>query len=173
VLALAESGALGYDRAPLDLAELVSAACTAHRAVAVEQGVALTVEAAAPVWVNADPDRLRQVLGNLLSNAVRYTDAGGNVLVRVRSTVAEALLTVKDTGMGMTPYDMARVFDRFWRADPARQRATGGSGLGLTIAHRIVSDHGGRIEVSSQPGRGTEFVVRLPLQRPDFPVPPV
>jgi two-component system sensor histidine kinase BaeS len=172
VLALAESGALGYDRAPLDLAELVSAACTAHRAVAAERGVALTVEAASPVWVQADPDRLRQVLGNLLSSAVRYTDAGGSVLVRVRSTVTEALLTVKDTGMGMTPYDMARVFDRFWRADPARQRATGGSGLGLTIAHRIVSDHGGRIEVSSQPGRGTEFMVRLPLQRPGLPVPP-
>ena len=173
VLALAESGELGYDRTPLDLAELVSTACTAHRAVAAERDVALTVEATDGVWVAADPDRIRQVLGNLLSNAIRYTDAGGNVLVRVRATGAEALLTVQDTGMGMTPYDMARVFDRFWRADPARQRATGGSGLGLTIAHRIVSDHGGRIEVSSQPGRGTEFTVRLPLQRPDFPLPPV
>ncbi|MCA2213112.1 sensor histidine kinase [Jidongwangia harbinensis] len=165
VLALAESGDLGYARAPLDLAELVAAACTAHRAVAAEQGVALTVDTLDGVWVSADPDRIRQVLGNLLSNAIRYTDAEGHVLVKVRAEVGEAVLTVRDTGMGMTPHDQARVFDRFWRADPARQRATGGSGLGLTIAHRIVSDHGGRIEVDSMPAKGTTFTVRLPLVR--------
>jgi two-component system sensor histidine kinase BaeS len=165
VLALAESGDLGYARAPLDLAELVAAACTAHRAVAAEQGVALTVDTLDGVWVSADPDRIRQVLGNLLSNAIRYTDAEGHVLVRVRAEVGEAVLTVRDTGMGMTPHDQARVFDRFWRADPARQRATGGSGLGLTIAHRIVTDHGGRIEVDSMPAKGTTFTVRLPLVR--------
>ena len=164
VLALAENGDLGYERTPLDLADLVSTACTAHRAVAAEKGIALTVDAVDGVWVSADPDRIRQVLGNLLSNGIRYTDSGGHVLVRVRADGGEAVLTVRDTGMGMTPHDLARVFDRFWRADPARQRATGGTGLGLTIAHRIVTDHDGRIEVSSVLGRGTVFTVRLPLQ---------
>ena len=163
VLALAEAGNLGYSKLPIDLADLVGSGATAHRAVAKESGIALTVDVPAPVWVEADPDRLRQVLGNLLTNAIRYTDAGGHVLLRVREQDGEAVLTVRDTGVGIAPDDLRRVFDRFWRADPARQRATGGTGLGLTIAHRIVTDHGGHIEVTSEPGDGTTFTVRLPL----------
>jgi two-component system sensor histidine kinase BaeS len=163
VLALAEAGDLKYTKAPVDVADLVAGGATAHRAVAAEAGVALTVDAPGPVPVQADADRLRQVLGNLLSNAIRYTDAGGHVLVRVRAQHGTALLTVQDTGVGMTAGDVSRVFDRFWRADPARQRATGGTGLGLTIAHRIVTDHGGRIDVTSRPGEGTAFTVELPL----------
>jgi two-component system, OmpR family, sensor histidine kinase BaeS len=163
VLALAEAGNLGYQKLPVDLADLVGVGATLHRAVAAEAGIALTVDVPAPVWVEADPDRLRQVLGNLLTNAIRYTDAGGHVLVRVREEAGQAVLIVQDTGVGMSPPDLARVFDRFWRADPARQRATGGTGLGLTIAHRIVTDHHGRIEVTSRPGEGTTFTVRLPL----------
>ncbi len=163
VLALAEAGDLRYTKTPIDLAELVEVGATVHRAVAAEAGIALTVAVPAPVWVEADPDRLRQVLGNLLTNAVRYTDTGGHVLVRVRARDGEAVLTVRDTGVGMTPADLVRVFDRFWRADPARQRATGGTGLGLTIAQRIVRDHDGRIEVTSEPGTGTTFTVYLPL----------
>ena len=164
VLALAEVGDLRYAKAPIDLADLVEVGATVHRAVAAEAGIALTVDMPTPVWVEADPDRLRQVLGNLLTNAVRYTDTGGHVLVRVRSRDDEAVLTVRDTGVGMTSADLVRVFDRFWRADPARQRATGGTGLGLTIAQRIVRDHDGRIEVTSQPGAGTTFTVYLPLR---------
>ncbi|BCJ49246.1 two-component sensor histidine kinase [Actinoplanes sp. NBRC 14428] len=162
VLALAEAGDLNYTTAPVDLADLVSGGATAHRVVAADAGVALTVDAPAPVWVDADPDRLRQVLGNLLSNAIRYTDRDGHVLLRVRAEGTEAVLTVQDNGVGIAPGDLSRVFDRFWRADPARQRATGGTGLGLTIAHRIVTDHGGRIEVTSRQHLGTTFTVRLP-----------
>ncbi|WP_305783264.1 sensor histidine kinase [Symbioplanes lichenis] len=162
VLALAEAGDLQYHRVPADLAELVTTAATAHRAVAAEAGIELTVDAPQPVDAVADPDRLRQVLGNLLSNAVRYTDSGGTVSVRVFAAGADAVLTVRDTGVGMSADDVGRVFDRFWRADPARQRATGGTGLGLTIAHQIVTDHGGRIEVASQPHLGTTFTVRIP-----------
>ncbi|MEV4705192.1 ATP-binding protein [Actinoplanes sp. NPDC049316] len=161
VLALAEAGDLDYTMGPLDLAEAVAGGATAHRAVAAEAGVAMTVDAPAPVWIEGDPDRLRQVLGNLLSNAIRYTDAGGHVLLRVREEAGEAVLTVQDTGVGIAPADLSRVFDRFWRADPARQRATGGTGLGLTIAHRIVTDHGGRIDVTSTPGAGTTFKVHF------------
>ena len=162
VLALAEAGDLRYTRGPVDLAELVAVGATAHRAVAAEAGIALTVDVPPPVWIEADPERLRQVLGNLLTNAVRYTDTGGHVLVRVRAQDGEALLTVRDTGVGMSPAELTRVFDRFWRADPARQRATGGTGLGLTIAQRIVRDHAGRIGVTSEPGTGTTFTVHLP-----------
>jgi two-component system sensor histidine kinase BaeS len=163
VLAQAEAGDLNYAQAATDLADLVSTGATAHRAVAAEAGVALTVDAPHPVWIQADSDRLRQVLGNLLSNAIRYTDEGGHVLLKVRAEAGEATLTVQDTGVGIAPGDLPRVFDRFWRADPARQRATGGTGLGLTIAHRIVTDHGGRITVTSRPHIGTTFVVHLPL----------
>jgi two-component system sensor histidine kinase BaeS len=166
VLALAEAGDLRYTKAPIDFADLVGVGATAHRAVAAEAGIALTVDVPAPVWVEADPDRLRQVLGNLLTNAVRYTDTGGHVLVRVREQAGEAVLTVRDTGVGMTRADLTRVFDRFWRADPARQRATGGTGLGLTIAQRIVRDHDGRIDVTSEPGAGTTFTVCLPSRTP-------
>jgi two-component system sensor histidine kinase BaeS len=166
VLAQAEAGDLDYARSATDLADLVATGATAHRAVAAEAGVALTVDAPHPVWVEADSDRLRQVLGNLLSNAIRYTDQGGHVLLKVRADNDEAVLTVQDTGVGIDPGDLPRVFDRFWRADPARQRATGGTGLGLTIAHRIVTDHGGGIDVTSRPHIGTTFTVRLPLGHP-------
>ncbi|GAB2587742.1 two-component sensor histidine kinase [Paractinoplanes abujensis] len=166
VLALAEAGDLGYTRQPIDLADLASGSVTAHRAVAAEAQVALTVDASAPVWVSADQDRIRQVLGNLLTNAIRYTDRTGQVLVRVRAEHGEGVLTVQDTGVGIAAGDLPHVFDRFWRADPARQRATGGTGLGLTIAHRIVTDHGGRIQVESRQHVGTTFTVRLPLTEP-------
>ena len=85
--------------------------------------------------------------------------------MRVRAEGGEAVVIVQDTGVGIAPGDVSRVFDRFWRADPARQRATGGTGLGLTIAHRIVTDHGGRIEVASRTHVGTTFTVYLPLSR--------
>nr|WP_221381397.1 ATP-binding protein [Actinoplanes polyasparticus] len=163
VLALAEAGDLGYTRTPTDLAELAAAGVTAQLAVAATAGVTLEVEAAAPVWVSADQDRMRQVLGNLLTNAIRYTDRGGRVVVRTRAEAGEAVLSVEDTGVGIAAGDVPHVFERFWRADPARQRATGGSGLGLTIAQRIVTDHGGRIEVVSRPHLGTTFTVRFPL----------
>ncbi len=162
VLALAEVGDLKYTRTPTDLAELATGAATAHRAVAAEAGLELLDDATGPAPVDADPDRLRQVLGNLLTNAIRYTDPGGTVRVTVRTEGEEVVLKVRDTGVGITAHDLPRVFDRFWRADPARQRATGGTGLGLTIAHQIVTDHGGRIEVESQPHLGTTFTVRLP-----------
>ncbi|MEV6303533.1 ATP-binding protein [Actinoplanes sp. NPDC051861] len=162
VLALAEAGELEYAKVPVDLAELAETAVTAHRAVAAAAGVDLVVDAPEPVRVEADPDRTRQVLGNLLSNAIRYTDAGGRVEIRVERDSHAAILSVRDSGVGMTTEEVTRVFDRFWRADPARQRATGGSGLGLTIARRIVADHGGTLDATSTPGLGTTFTVRFP-----------
>ncbi|NMO50738.1 HAMP domain-containing protein [Actinoplanes sp. TBRC 11911] len=162
VLALAEAGELRYDTSPTDLSDLVAASVMAHQVAATEAGVTVHADASTPVWVQGDTDRLRQVIGNLLTNALRYTDRGGRVVVRARVEWGEAVFAVEDTGVGIAAGDLPHVFDRFWRADPARQRATGGTGLGLTIAHRIVSDHRGRIEVRSRHHFGTAFTVRLP-----------
>jgi two-component system sensor histidine kinase BaeS len=162
VLALAEAGELGYDPIPLDLSDLTETAATAHRVVAGNAGIEVIVDAPEPVEVCVDPDRMRQVLGNLMSNAIRYTDAGGRVELRVCRSGPDAILTVRDTGVGMNADEVSRVFDRLWRADPARQRATGGSGLGLTIVRRIVADQGGEVTATSEPGLGTTFKVRLP-----------
>ena len=96
-------------------------------------------------------------------NALRATAPGGSVQLRATSDGRVATVTVADTGTGIAPSQLPYVFDRFWRADPARGRRTGGSGLGLAIARQIVTDHGGRITVASQLGVGTTFTVMLPL----------
>lgn len=161
-LALAEAGSLAYHRTPVDLVELVETCRTAHHAVAEAAGVRLSVEATVPVWVYADPDRLRQVLGNLVTNALRATPSGGAVRLSAAGGGA-AFIRVSDTGTGIAPAALPYVFDRFWRADSARNRRTGGSGLGLAIARQIVTDHGGGIAVSSVPGEGTVFTITLPI----------
>ncbi len=114
--------------------------------------------------VPADPPRIRQLLMNLVTNAVKYTPAEGQVSIRLTSTPEAAVLTVADTGIGIAPGDLEHVFERFWRADPARSR-TGerpGTGLGLAISKWIAEAHGGTIEVQSRPGRGSIFTVTFP-----------
>jgi two-component system sensor histidine kinase BaeS len=162
-LTLAEAGHLAYRRTNFDIAELLEVSRVAHLAVAEAGRVRLTAEAAGPLPVHGDQDRLRQVLGNLVTNALRYTDPGGAVLLRAFPHQGRAVVEVRDTGCGIAPADLPFVFQRFWRADPARDRETGGSGLGLTIARQIVLDHGGAIEVTSVRGRGSTFRVTFPL----------
>ncbi|MFF5156380.1 ATP-binding protein [Streptomyces sp. NPDC000348] len=162
-LALAEAGALTYHPTEVDLAELLEAARTAHHAQAEAAGVALEVEAAGPAFVTADPDRLRQVVGNLVGNALRATAAGGSVTLALVPRRELAVVEVRDTGRGIAEKDLPHLFDRFWRADASRGRATGGSGLGLSIARQIVTDHRGTIEVRSTVGAGTTFTVVLPM----------
>jgi two-component system OmpR family sensor kinase len=116
-----------------------------------------------PPIVMGDESRLRQVLGNVLTNAVTHTPAGTQVRVRVAAENTSALLEVSDDGPGMRPEDAARVFERFFRADPSRVRSSGGSGLGLSIVAALVAAHGGRVDVDSAFGKGTTFTVRLPL----------
>jgi two-component system sensor histidine kinase BaeS len=160
-LALAEAGSLAYHRADVDLADLLETCRTAHYAVAEADGVRLSV-AAESVRVLADPDRLRQVIGNLVTNALRATPSGGSVTLSATRLGDVARLQVADTGTGIDQDALPNVFDRFWRADSARGRRTGGSGLGLAIARQIVTDHNGRIEVDSQVGVGTTFIITLP-----------
>jgi len=114
--------------------------------------------------VEGDPERLAQVLDNLFSNAVRYTDPGGRLTVRCGVRRGEAVLEVEDSGIGIAPEHQARVFDRFWRAPGARERTADGSGVGLAVVSELVRAHGGRVELASRPGRGSTFSVLLPLR---------
>jgi two-component system sensor histidine kinase BaeS len=166
-LALAEAGSLAYHRTAVDLAELLETCRTAHRAGADAAGVSMTVTAGPLPPVYADPDRMRQVLGNLITNALRATGRGGTITLSGEHDGASALLRVADTGSGIAPDALPSVFDRFWRADSARGRKTGGSGLGLAIVRQIIADHGGVIRVASELGVGTTFTITLPLSRSD------
>ncbi|MEU6102263.1 sensor histidine kinase [Streptomyces flaveolus] len=161
-LALAEAGALTYHPCEVDLRELLDTSRTAHLAQAETAEVALELAAPQPVRVTADPDRLRQAVGNLLGNALRATGPGGTVTLALGVRGGRATMEVRDTGTGIPAEDLPHLFDRFWRADPSRGRATGGSGLGLSIARQIVTDHGGTVEVRSEVGAGTVFTVLLP-----------
>ncbi|WP_422770200.1 sensor histidine kinase [Plantactinospora sp. WMMC1484] len=163
-LALAEAGSLAYHRTGVDLAELLETCRTTHGASADAAEVALTVSAE-PVTVHADPDRLRQVIGNLITNALRATGQGGQVTITLHRDGESAVVRVADTGSGIAPDALPFVFDRFWRGDSARGRKTGGSGLGLAIVRQIVTDHGGAIRVASELGTGTTFTITLPIPR--------
>ena len=117
-----------------------------------------------PVRLRGRPHRIREMLLNLVTNAIKYTPQGGTVALSLAEETDSVVFTVRDTGIGIAPGDLPHIFERFWRADPARSR-TGdrpGTGLGLAITKWIAEAHGGSITVQSRPGRGTIFVVRLP-----------
>ncbi len=149
------------DLQPVDLSSIAAQAAGGARAI--QPGRPLTVLAAAPVIVSADAGRLRQVIDNLVGNALQHTPAGAPVTVTVTADGGHGQVTVADAGPGLSAAQAARVFDRFYRTDRARSRASGGTGLGLSIAAALVTAHGGTICVDTQPGRGATFVVRLPL----------
>jgi two-component system OmpR family sensor kinase len=116
--------------------------------------------------VLGDRDELRKVVANLMRNALVHTPAGTRVEVSVRSENGEALLEVRDHGLGLPPGDPTELFERFWRSEPGRRQGPGGSGLGLAIVAAIVAAHGGSVEASNADGGGASFMVRLPVQRP-------
>lgn len=169
-LAQAEAGRLTLDLQPVDVAPLIQSTIAPFEATAVEQGVRLITDLPAGVpAVCADPSRVRQVLHNLVANALRYTPAGGTITIsaaeaggHTASAQGFVTCTVADTGQGIATADLPHVFERFWRADRSRSRDQGGSGLGLAIAKQIVEAHGGQIGVASQPGAGSQFWLRLP-----------
>jgi two-component system, OmpR family, sensor kinase len=123
----------------------------------------ITLYAPDPVVVNADAGRVRQVIDNLIGNAVKHTPDGSAVAVTATTASGSGQLTVADSGPGMTREQASRVFERFYRTDDARARASGGTGLGLAIAASLTAAHGGQITVNTAPGCGAAFHVRLPL----------
>jgi len=114
-------------------------------------------------WVNIDFHRISQVSRNLLENAIAHTAKGGVITVGARQQGNWVEVSVTDTGEGIPPEDLPNIFERFYRVDKSRTRATGGSGLGLTIAKRLVEAHGGKIEAQSEPGKGSRFSFTVPV----------
>ncbi len=159
-LALSETGSLVLAREPVDLAVLVNSTLTSLAGTAETAGVALHEEVAADLPpVEADPARISGVLRNLLANAIRYTPAGGSVRVAAHRSGDQVVVEVRDTGAGIAPELLQRVFERFVKGP-----GSSGSGLGLAIAHDIVQAHGGTIEAASQEGEGTTVRFALPIR---------
>ncbi|MFC4502391.1 MULTISPECIES: sensor histidine kinase [Streptomyces] len=161
-LAAADAGTLRlYEEQVLAEAVLRHVAA-AHRVAAEKAGVTLLVDSVGRLDLWADPLRLRQIVGNLVSNAVRHTPPGGRVTLHARGDAAAAVIEVTDTGTGIAAENLPFVFERFWRAEKSRSRKTGGSGLGLSIARKLTEAHGGMLSAASAPGRGATFTIMLP-----------
>src|SRR5205807_9755264 len=165
-----ESKAVSMEPAPVRLDQLAVEAVSRMRPQAERHLVSLRLRGAAPDAAPdhaagtalADRDRIVQVLTNLLDNAIKFTPEGGTVEVSVGGTPSEVAVSVSDTGPGIPPDDLPRVFDRFYRAERSRSRGAGGTGLGLAIAKHIVEAHGGRITVTSRANAGRTFTFTLP-----------
>ncbi len=165
-LSLAESGQLTLQTETIDVRELFSDVQTGFSGQTEAAGVTVNVElpaGTAPVELNADVDRLHQVLNNLVVNALRHTPRGGSISLSVEDGGNTFRIVVRDTGEGIPADDLPYVFDRFWRGDRARSRSGDvGGGLGLPIARQLIEAHGGRIEVASEQDEGTTFTIELP-----------
>jgi two-component system OmpR family sensor kinase/two-component system sensor histidine kinase BaeS len=173
LLALADAGQLPLYPEPFDPALLLHDVARSFGPSAEAGGVALRVAADDLPDLEADPQRIAQVLGNLVSNALRYTPPGGTITLRAGwadAHLTAVALAVSDTGCGIAPEDLPHIFERFWRADRARARGSGGAGLGLVIARRLIEAHGGQIAAQSTPGQGTTFTCTLPYHAP-APIP--
>jgi heavy metal sensor kinase len=158
-----DAGEVKMDKSHLDLGELAASTAGEMKLLAEEKAIGLRIEAETGVHVVGDRVRLQQVIVNLIDNAIKYTPAGGMIEVRVGREAESAVLEVSDNGLGIPAHALPHVFERFYRADKARSRASGGAGLGLSIVKAICAAHNGEIKVSSQEGRGSSFRVDLPL----------
>ncbi|MBV8079349.1 MAG: hypothetical protein JO186_03105 [Actinobacteria bacterium] len=154
---------LQLDLGRVRLDELAAECVESHGALARSRDVALILDRADAVELTGDPERLSQATGNLISNALKFTPAGGTVAVRVFSEDGRAILEVDDSGIGIPPDEQQRLFERFFRSVSATEQAIPGTGLGLVITKAIAEAHGGRVSVRSQPGEGSCFRVELPL----------
>ncbi len=166
-LSIAEAGELKLACRPEDVAELIQEAVASARAQATAKGVSISTDLPAGLpSVNVDSHRISQVLRNLLENAVAHTTEDGSITLAARQQGDWVEVSVTDTGEGIPAEDLPNIFERFYRVDKSRARATGGSGLGLTIAKRLVEVHGGKIKVLSELGKGSSFILTLPTIMP-------
>jgi len=165
----AEAGLMRLQRRPTDIARMASELADAYTMTAEEKAIALRVEASEPVVAEVDPVRLRQVVANLLDNAIKYTPQGGRVCVEVRKDGDVPVVQVRDSGPGVPVEEQAKVWTRLYRGD--RSRGQRGLGLGLSVVKAVVEAHGGSVSVSDNPGGGALFEVRLPAGRPGVAAP--
>jgi signal transduction histidine kinase len=159
-----DAGEVKMDKTRLDLGDLAASTAEQMRLLAEEKSILFRINVADDIYVEGDRSRLQQVVVNLIANAIKYTQEGGAVEVSVRGVGDVALLEVSDNGAGISDQALPHVFERFYRADKARSRNSGGAGLGLAIAKAICTAHGAEIKVSSEEGRGSRFTVELPLR---------
>ncbi|PSL38660.1 signal transduction histidine kinase [Labedella gwakjiensis] len=153
--------------APCEVTAIATQSLEAARVASQARGIGVDVRSSGDVVVMGDAFRLRQVMDNFVSNAIKYNNDGGSVVVTVTDAGDDARITVRDTGRGMRPDEQERLFERFYRADSVRQTSIHGTGLGLNIAREIIEEHGGTVAVESEPGVGTTFTVTLPKERRD------
>ena len=145
-----------------DLREVMDEVFGHAQALANEKNIKISIAFLEPVQINGDAVRLRQVIWNILHNAIKYTQPGGQIKIFLEDKADSAFLTIQDTGIGIPEEHLPNIFNRFFRVDKSRSRKEGGSGLGLSICKHIVEAHKGRIDVESQLGKGTKFKIRLP-----------
>jgi two-component system, OmpR family, sensor kinase len=160
-----EAGDARKQRERLDFAELARNTADQMRLLAEEKHIHLDCNGAEAVEVDADPARLKQVVVNLLDNAIKYTPESGRVSISVMKQDGRAVFEIADTGIGISPDDLPHIFDRFYRADKARSRQMGGTGLGLSIVRSICLAHDGQVKVESIEGQGSVFHIQLPLAK--------
>lgn len=166
-LSRADAGQFAMEFSPCDLSYIARHAATAHAGAASQEEVTLLVDASSARMVNADRDRLRQVVDNLLDNAIRYAPGRTTVSVRTWSEEDKVCLSVQDSGQGLTAEEQAHIFERFFRTDRARSRHSGGLGLGLAIGAAILEAHQGSLTVVSRFGDGATFTIRVPAMPPE------
>ncbi|NTW98014.1 MAG: HAMP domain-containing protein, partial [Oscillochloris sp.] len=163
-LSLADAGELPLQRRPTEPGQILAHVAEAYGHAADQAGISLTTQVAEGLpAASVDYERLSRAMGNLVSNALRYTPAGGAIRLGASASGGRLLLSVADTGGGIPAEHLPNIFERFYRADSSRQQQTGGSGLGLAIVRSIIEAHGGSISVESKIGQGTSFTVSLPL----------
>jgi len=162
-----EAGSLPFQMKRISADQPARAALDIHGQLIESSGLQILSELTGGYYIWGDADRLQQAIGNLLSNAVRYTPEGGTIMLRgdYNKKTKSYIVSVIDTGIGIKPNDLEKLFTRFWRADEARDRATGGIGIGLSITKEIIDRHKGTFEVTSEVGRGTSFSFALPTIR--------
>ena len=158
-----ESRTKPIEQKKVDLTEMLSSVVQTHQAYIHDAGLNLEFEYDPHVYVFGDADLLRQATANLISNAVRYTPEGGTLTIMARKGDLMGQIVVKDTGVGLTPEEAKLVFQRFWRADSGRARATGGLGIGLSVVKEIVEQHNGWVRVEGRPNEGACFTIYIPL----------
>jgi signal transduction histidine kinase len=164
--AMADADDINLRRETFDITDMVHRVVETNRELAVKKGQSLTLSAAPPLTVAADPDRLWEAVENLVNNAIKYTPAGGAVTLSVEPVNGEAQIVVRDTGAGLSPEDVARLFGRFQRLSAKPTAGESSTGLGLSIVKRIVDLHGGQITAASPgAGKGATFTIALPLER--------